>query len=150
MHDPEDRCFYCMSEAEFHRSSVGSSEPPHAVEPGAPQPGMLAAVRALADRWANQGTDWDEDTEQQIHDGWTLRALLDSDAPGSVDFDALALQARSALSESRYRRLDDIDDDYLTPSSPADSAPGGEAARPGPPHGDVGGPGRATNSPQEK
>ncbi|WP_043735462.1 hypothetical protein [Nocardia asiatica] len=22
-HDPEDRCFYCMSEAEFHRASVG-------------------------------------------------------------------------------------------------------------------------------
>lgn len=22
-HDPEDRCFYCMSEAEFHRASEG-------------------------------------------------------------------------------------------------------------------------------
>ncbi|WP_280186221.1 hypothetical protein [Nocardia gipuzkoensis] len=34
-----------------------------------------------------------------------------------------------------------------TPSSPDDSAPGGGDARPEPPHGDVGGSGRATNVP---
>lgn len=35
-----------------------------------------AAVRALANRWANQSNDYDEDTEQQIADGREILALL--------------------------------------------------------------------------
>lgn len=37
-------------------------------------------VRALADEWANQPTDYDEDTEQQITDGRDLRAAIDGTA----------------------------------------------------------------------
>lgn len=36
----------------------------------------LAPICALADEWANQPTDYDEDTEQQIADGLALRAAL--------------------------------------------------------------------------
>lgn len=37
---------------------------------------LRSAVEALAARWADQATDHDEDTEQQIEDGRALRALL--------------------------------------------------------------------------
>lgn len=36
----------------------------------------LAAVTELAVQWANQPTDYDEDTEQQIADGNELLAVL--------------------------------------------------------------------------
>jgi hypothetical protein len=35
-----------------------------------------AAVKALATKWATQGTDYDEDTEQQIDDGRAILAAL--------------------------------------------------------------------------
>jgi len=37
---------------------------------------LRAAVEALAAKWADQPTDYDEDTEQQIEDGRELRAVL--------------------------------------------------------------------------
>lgn len=38
--------------------------------------GVLERVRAVAENWANQPTDYDEDTEQQIWDGRHLLDLL--------------------------------------------------------------------------
>ena len=37
---------------------------------------LFAPIEALAMEWANQPTDYDEDTEQQIEDGHTLLAAL--------------------------------------------------------------------------
>ncbi|RDI32416.1 hypothetical protein DEU38_103149 [Rhodococcus sp. AG1013] len=39
----------------------------------------IERVRALAERWRTQPTDYDEDTEQQIADGHVLRAALDGE-----------------------------------------------------------------------
>lgn len=41
---------------------------------------LVAALRAvldLADRWATQGTDYDEDTEQQIDDGKAIVRVIE-------------------------------------------------------------------------
>ena len=37
---------------------------------------LFAPIEALAKEWAEQPTDYDEDTEQQIEDGHTLLAAL--------------------------------------------------------------------------
>ena len=36
----------------------------------------IEAIRTLAARWAGQQTDYDEDTEQQIADGWAILDLI--------------------------------------------------------------------------
>ena len=41
-------------------------------------------VRALTDEWADQPTDFDEDTEQQIEDGRAHRAALDPTDPPTL------------------------------------------------------------------
>jgi hypothetical protein len=114
----------------------GSSEPPHAVEPGAPQPDTTMAP-----------------IDAEVALRWRDALALIADNPCSNGDAALACP--DEFGSERKRRWCSYCTAYdalnpPTPSSPADSAPGGEAARPGPPHGDVGGPGRATNSPQEK
>jgi hypothetical protein len=38
--------------------------------------GVVRAALALADEWADQPTDYDEDTERQIEDGKELRSAL--------------------------------------------------------------------------
>jgi hypothetical protein len=40
---------------------------------------LIDMAGKLADEWADQSTDYDEDTEQQIADGRTLRGLLRGD-----------------------------------------------------------------------
>ncbi|PPJ31883.1 hypothetical protein C5E45_32860 [Nocardia nova] len=42
--------------------------------------GKLAEIRVLATEWAEQATDYDEDTEQQIADGRAILAIVDRDA----------------------------------------------------------------------
>ena len=37
----------------------------------------IETIRSTADRWANQPTDYDEDTEQQIEDGRELLAVIE-------------------------------------------------------------------------
>lgn len=111
--------------------------------------GKLSAVMDLAQKWAGQSTDWDEDTEQQIADGWTLLALLAKPDVSGLDLDALADEGYALLSAARAAELDNWDDSHLRDdshltSSPAVSTPAGEAARPGPPTGDECGPGRAS------
>lgn len=44
----------------------------------------LTAVGALAEEWATQPTDYDEDTEQQIEDGEAILAVLADMAPEEV------------------------------------------------------------------
>ncbi len=40
----------------------------------------VAAIKVLAERWANQSNDYDEDTEQQIEDGREILVLLGEEA----------------------------------------------------------------------
>lgn len=42
----------------------------------------LRQVRARAESWAHQGTDYDEDTEQQIRDGHAILVLLHEQCTG--------------------------------------------------------------------
>ena len=37
---------------------------------------LLGVIETLANDWADQATDYDEDTEQQIQDGRILRDLI--------------------------------------------------------------------------
>lgn len=50
---------------------------------------VIARVRALAGEWADQPTDYDEDTEQQIADGHALLAALDGADTTTTDGDAV-------------------------------------------------------------
>jgi hypothetical protein len=43
----------------------------------------LAAITALAEKWAHQPNDYDEDTEQQISDGRDLLDILQAAPKGS-------------------------------------------------------------------
>lgn len=47
----------------------------------------IAAMRSLAEHWTTQSNDYDEDTEQQISDGWALKVLLST--PELFDLDEL-------------------------------------------------------------
>lgn len=45
---------------------------------------IFRAVWALAQKWVTQESDYDEDTEQQITDGWTLLFVLSAPNPEEV------------------------------------------------------------------
>lgn len=77
---------------------------------------LRATIADLADQWADQPTDYDEDTEQQIHDGWVLRTALTFDVAQLMDTDPDQLTQRGiqACTAARNAHLDSIDDTYLT------------------------------------
>lgn len=67
----------------------------------------LKALTAVAHEWATQSTDYDEDTEQRIHDGWTLLEILDNPTPST---DVAALEARGLAAMTEWRTAgSDID-----------------------------------------
>jgi len=170
-HDPEDRCFYCMSEAEFHRASVGKERrtifmdsplsecpnvdpadfepespldavtPPAAVEGGTHPEGSGVTPRAVETQGASQSGEELIDAETERR--WR-RALLLIRREGCI--------FTTVCRENPDRRRVDwcpacVADHALdpTPSSPETPAPGGEAARPEPSAGDHDGSGRASN-----
>ncbi len=61
----------------------------------------LKALQILAHAWATQATDYDEDTERQIEDGWTLLALLEDPVPQTRDVPAMEERGREAMTEWR-------------------------------------------------
>lgn len=62
---------------------------------------IFRAVWALAQKWATQGTDYDEDTEQQINDGWTLLFVLTATDPEAA---VMSEDLAPLVEEARRRR----------------------------------------------
>lgn len=67
------------------------------------------ALWSLAHSWATQSTDYDEDTEQQIEDGWTLLEFLEAPSAPTRTPEELMERGRAAMTQ--WRENGRIDDD---------------------------------------